>query len=1536
VRILLESGKIVSSSSERLLLKSLGSWIGALTLARNKPLLRKELDIKELLLDAYSNGRLIAVVPFVSKLLVMSKGSLVFKPTNPWLAAILRLLKEIYSVPDLKLNVKFELPLLTKELGIDANEIEPSQQLRFRPAPVRDGNPDFTAIKKLAGVTSPVRSGSPDASPVRAGAREAVRAEAFVAGGASGDGSAPGASGVPIFSLGGVPPGGAGGPGGGLTALSDMASVIGAVGGGGGVRANAPGSEAVADLATIMATASLASSGVQQHTGPLQRLGGGRGGGGSAAAVAAAAAAAQQAAAAAAAAVANEANLIPNLVQHIVISPSLVMFQTAPHLKTYIPAAIDRAVREIINPVVERSCAIATITTRELALKDFAHEMDAAKVQRAAKQMVQQLAGSLALVTCKEPLRVSMGNQLRPQLSPAAAGDTNLLEQTVQVLCTSNLEIGCAIIELAATERAARDINEVIAPLFSARRQQHPQQQRHGFGLLAPSSAQDVLRVYDDFAALPRTAAASAVPVNPAAGGPPGGSFTGYLPSPAVQPGGSAGGARPGSAGVGGESSAIMSARGHGIAPAAAHAPMPSRSAARQMTYSTAPGGSSGVAGAPGGAADPFGAAAAIGAPAGAAGAASVMASPSAMAEAMRIATAQAPSMSAAHVLSSSSVPMAPGEDKLSTQQVLELFNTVYPHLTAAILSAVEAASPSSGSSSSAAQGTDALSLADLSADHEVQRCRLQIAQAVKRSLTADEASMAVAQKVFKRLYEGDSNLHRDVHVSLLESMRECSRRLSKELVSWLAYSDDSKKLNRECAVALLRPGSLLHITSYDELVAKACDNGRNSAAMEFAAFLVQRVIIEEPLTTTRELYLTLEVLTKVGRRSPPGAPPSAPQGLIALVEACRNVVHRPAPSPSAGSAASSSGGNAGGQGGASGSAEGHLAAAAKAARAAGEAEAMDPPGSRETVASVLTEWQRVLSSGTATRPVSDRVVASFVTQAKPTTLYNDEARDRFLRIGIDLVCVATSGGLNSRSKGAAGAASPIATAPYTPVEAMVRLVAALCKTETSGESAAKGVAMLVAYLQALVRSIVKATHGGDVRPHFRLFLGIVTELSVGMPAVDSGETSASATLEQDGTSASASTPSSTGENGIWNGLEPALPSRSADGFGGGGAEQAAGTANFQVLSTIASALNACNPHLAPSFAFAWLQIVSNRDVMPRLLSYRSGKGWQLLRQLVVSMLSFLSPHLARVGPQGEIPAPIRSLYRGILRVLLVLLHDFPEFLCDYHFALCDVIPPSCIQMRNLVLSAYPRSMRLPDPFMPNLKVDKLAEMAAEPRVLSNLTTSLVGAGVKAIVDKFLHDPAAQPAASLGLHAKLLAKDRPPSYNVPAINAVVLYLGQQSIARTAPGAQPVINGPSTEVLQSLIADLGGEGRYHLLNAIANQLRYPNSHTHYFSCVLLFLFRDSSDDSVKEQITRVLVERLIANRPHPWGLLITFIELIKNTEYGFWTHDFVRCAPQIERLFENVVRFALSSPSGSGSGSTPAGPPAKPGAQAAGL
>ena len=124
---------------------------------------------------------------------------------------------------------------------------------------------------------------------------------------------------------------------------------------------------------------------------------------------------------------------------------------------------------------------------------------------------------------------------------------------------------------------------------------------------------------------------------------------------------------------------------------------------------------------------------------------------------------------------------------------------------------------------------------------------------------------------------------------------------------------------------------------------------------------------------------------------------------------------------------------------------------------------------------------------------------------------------------------------------------------------------------------------------------------------------------------------------------------------------------------------------------------------------------------MPKLLLAPGHAGWPHFQRLLVALLRFMEPYLR----SAQLNDAVRLLYKGSLRVLLVLLHDFPEFLCEYDFQLCDVVPPSCIQMRNLILSAFPRNMRLPDPFTPNLKVDLLPEIAQTPRFLPD-TDSLL------------------------------------------------------------------------------------------------------------------------------------------------------------------------------------------------------------------
>ena len=215
------------------------------------------------------------------------------------------------------------------------------------------------------------------------------------------------------------------------------------------------------------------------------------------------------------------------------------------------------------------------------------------------------------------------------------------------------------------------------------------------------------------------------------------------------------------------------------------------------------------------------------------------------------------------------------------------------------------------------------------------------------------------------------------------------------------------------------------------------------------------------------------------------------------------------------------------------------------------------------------------------------------------------------------------------------------------------------------------------------------------------------------------------------------------------------------------------------------------------------------------------------------------------------------------------------------------------------------------DPFTPNLKVDSLPEIGQSPRILSPVTAPLVAAGLLADIDHFLQTR--QPfSLLLELRTRVASADS-TSFKPGLINALVLHVGTVGIASLQSSqAQPqaLAHSAPMDIYQRLAADLGSDGRYVLLNAIANQLRYPNNHTHYFSCVLLYLFAETSDERVQEQITRVLVERLIVHRPHPWGLLITFIELIKNPRYNFWTKTFTRCAPEIERLFESVARSCM--------------------------
>ena len=336
-----------------------------------------------------------------------------------------------------------------------------------------------------------------------------------------------------------------------------------------------------------------------------------------------------------------------------------------------------------------------------------------------------------------------------------------------------------------------------------------------------------------------------------------------------------------------------------------------------------------------------------------------------------------------------------------------------------------------------------------------------------------------------------------------------------------------------------------------------------------------------------------------------------------------------------------------------------------------------------------------------------------------------------------------------------------------------------------------------------------------------------------------------------------------------------------------------------EMLIPIATTFHMLNPTRVPAFCFCWLDLISHRFFLPKMLrtvNLSSDRTqvpvqWSKMSVLMVDLFKFVYNHYSSF-PLTE---PLRAFYNGVVRVMFVIMHDFPEFLCDYHYEFCNYIPEHCFQLRNLVLSAYPRVMRPPSPFIQNLKVDLLPEMKIAPNILSNYKQRL--GAIKEDLDTYILTRDSSIIQEICV--KLKGPDR--RNNGVALNSLVLYIAETSIAGQID--QRVCN----EFFVAILTGLDNETRKQFINAIANQLRYPNSHTQLFSCTLLYMFSECKKGLIEEQIARVLTERTSAYRPHPWGVLITLIELVKNPRYEFLKKPFTHCTQDIESYYEKISK-----------------------------
>ncbi|KAJ5095511.1 hypothetical protein NUU61_004867 [Penicillium alfredii] len=1176
---LLNSEATLNSSTDRGHLKNLGAWLGSLTIAKDKPVKHKNVYFKGLLLEGYDTQRLMVTIPFTCKVLVQATKSTVFKPPNPWLMDILGLLLELYHFAELKLNLKFEIEVLCKDLDLDHKAIEPSIIIRDRAA-----------------------------------------------------------HGEEALSTTNIPEG--------LEAFDDMA------------------------LTSI-------NQGIRnERLSPSAII-----------------------------------STLPSLDKILVLPSSASSMVDPSILRQIVHTAVERAIAEIITPVVERSVTIASISTVQLVSKDFAMEPDEEKVRHAAGIMVRQLAGSLALVTCKEPLKVSMTNYIR--MIQQEYSDQPMPEGLILMCVNDNLDAACGIVEKAAEEKSLPEIEKVIEPQLEARRRHHAARPNEPF--IDPSMNRWGL----------------------------------FIPEPYRQ--------APG--GLNKEQLAIYEefarqSRG----PATAHPQNVSTDSGRQLpdvlqeSYPAIPNLST---------------------------------------------PAEQPAVphrtpQAQHAVSQMAVHT---NGFLDAQTPRERVETLVSDLQ------------------QSTRNTPEEHIKDLPKDSAVLQEYNQALRTILVSPNGEELARLTSLKICTTLYsQSPVPLEIEVLVHLLAKLCDMSTLIARYTWALLSEVDDEHMFNVPVTVALIDAG-LLDIRRVDMVLTRLILQ-KNVSALELLDNLMDRVLFsDEPSALRSDFSGSLEAMTQWLAEDGSVTP------AIEIVRKLRDV---------------------------------------------GIPEVVNPLLSNQTRSKrdqmeyIFSEWIGIYKAPGAT----DRTYYSFLQDIhQRQVMNNQEDSAMFFRLSIDI----SVGMFEHESQNPNGSLDEA----FLYIDALAKLVILLVKFQ--GESTGAVKASKPAYFNSILSILVLVLNNHQVmrgeafnqRVFFRLFSSILCEYSM-------------------------------------NGLQHS--------------DQHQG-----MIFALANKFLSLQPRYIPSFVYGWLSLVSHRVFMSDMLNMPERAGWAPYCEIMQALLSYMGEQLKA----ANISYVAKDLYKGVLRILLILHHDFPEFVAENHFHFCNVIPAHCAQLRNLVLSAYPSSFhKLPDPFREGLKVERIEEMREIPKIAGDVVAPLQRVGIKDVVDGVLqHDNVSEAAIQQVCDAVINSEIQdtglfyaPINVHVVLVNALVLYIGQKAVAEHTPKSNTrsaFENSTHTILLEKLAQTMRPEARYYLLSAMANQLRYPNSHTYFFSFAILRLFgvdySEQDDSDIRQQIIRVLLERLIVHRPHPWGLIITLQELLQNRSYSFFRLPFIQAAPEIGRLFDALLQ-----------------------------
>ncbi|CAD5232658.1 unnamed protein product [Bursaphelenchus xylophilus] len=352
-----------------------------------------------------------------------------------------------------------------------------------------------------------------------------------------------------------------------------------------------------------------------------------------------------------------------------------------------------------------------------------------------------------------------------------------------------------------------------------------------------------------------------------------------------------------------------------------------------------------------------------------------------------------------------------------------------------------------------------------------------------------------------------------------------------------------------------------------------------------------------------------------------------------------------------------------------------------------------------------------------------------------------------------------------------------------------------------------------------------------------------------------------------------------------------------------------------EFIDIFATAIQTVSPLNMPYFIFSYTSIIAHPQLMRSILASPEMDPAKSANFYMMLIKPLLECHRKLCESEEDIhKEAVHHLNKGLSRVFSYLQHDFPGFFVRKYSVVLKMVPLICIHLRNLVVGAVPEETEMIEA---NLGFDRCCmsdQMNLNPEV-HNEFLMMASEDSKNLTSRATVETANPDFIPEFIESFKSVKNDVNQFDLAKITDFLTYFGALSVseiraAKASVSMVVVANNRVVKVLENALRVMDSEGTYMFLNALMDQLRYPNSHTAFFCGVLLVLFK-SGHEHFKEVMSRIMFERILTFPPCPFGLKLLLCELFTNSSYDFFANDFLHATPVIERLCVESAKNILN-------------------------